>query len=99
MDSKTALAEFGNFTVTAPIPLAGRAEALPYVILKDMGARLSKRLILQQICDVAPESRIYLSGECFIDRADLLVVIRTSKTPSSIFSFSALIRAVLALST
>ena len=57
-DSKTALAEFGNLIVTAPIPYAGKVVTFPYAILHGVGARLLKRSILQQIYNVAPESRI-----------------------------------------
>ena len=45
MDSKTILTKFNNFTMTALILLIDRAKALPYIILKDIGARLLKRLI------------------------------------------------------
>ena len=45
-DSKTALAEFSNLTITAPIPYTGKVVAFPYIILHKVGARLLKRLIL-----------------------------------------------------
>ena len=40
------LAKLGNFTVIAPILLASKFNALPYIILEDVGAILLKRLIL-----------------------------------------------------
>ena len=82
------LAELGNFTVIAPMPLAGKFDALPHAILEDVGAMLSKRLTSQQICDIALESRIYLLEECFTDRA--VLVIKILEIPiSSILDVSA----------
>ena len=84
--------------MTVLILLVGRTKALPYIILKYIGARLSKRLILQQIYNIIPESRIYLLGEYFINKADLLVAIKMFEIFSSIFNFSTLVGAILVLS-
>ena len=94
MDSKTTLAELGNFTVIAPILLTSKVNALPHTILEDIGAILSKRLTSQQICDIALEFRIYLLKECFINRT--ILVIKILETPiSSVLDVSASTRAWL----
>ena len=53
----------------------GKFNILPYIILEDIGAMLLKRLTLQQICNIALKSRIYLSEEYFTDRAILIIKI------------------------
>ena len=70
MDSKTTLAKFSNFTIINPILYTNKLVALSQAILINIGVILLKKLMSQQIYNIAPESRIQLLIKYFIDRAN-----------------------------